>query len=82
MSDALALIANTATAERGLASLRTVKGRSEVSLALARPEAMALAVIARTGIAVTRAIPALEDAADAEAAQRGLDQLRGAMRSA
>jgi hypothetical protein len=39
-----------------------------------------LVAIAETGLAVTRAVKALTDVADVAGAQRGLDQLRGAMR--
>jgi hypothetical protein len=74
------LITHTATAEGALNDLRGLKGRGELSLALRRPQAAALIAVAETGLAVTRAVDDLAAGADVDAAQRGLDQLKGALR--
>ncbi len=78
--DALARIRNTATAERALNALRASRG----SLSLRRPEAAALIAVAETGLALAGSprgrFALLFEATDLDAARRGLDELRGALR--
>lgn len=78
--DALARIRNTNTAERAVRDLRSYRG----TLSLRRPEAAALAAVAETALTLAGS-PAglfapLFETVDLDAARRGLDQLRGAMR--
>jgi hypothetical protein len=82
VTDAVQLVSNTAMAAHALGQLRNLTGggRGDLSVELTRAQAAALATIAETGLAVTRALLMLADATDIEAAQRGLDQLRSAMR--
>ena len=78
--DALARVRNTTTAERALNALRASRG----SMSLRRPEAAALTAVAETGLALDGsprgrfALPF--EAIDPDAARRGLDDLRGALR--
>lgn len=78
--DALARVRNTTTAERALNALRASRG----SLSLRRPEAAALAAVTETGLALFGSprgrFALLFEAIDLEAARRGLDDLRGALR--
>ena len=78
--DALARIRNTATAERALNGLRASRG----SLSVRRPEAAALIAVAETGLALAGSpggrFRLLYEAIDVDAARRGLDELRGALR--
>src|SRR5579862_2052937 len=79
--DALARIRNPSTAERAVRDLRSLRSGT---LSLRRPEAAALAAVAETALTLAASpaglfAPAFEGI-DLDAARRGLDQLRGAMR--
>ncbi len=78
--DAKGRIRRTVTAEHAVIELRRSRGQ----LALTRPEAAALIAVSEGGLALAgsprRLFAPVFEAVDLAAAQRGLDQLRGAMR--
>jgi hypothetical protein len=71
---------NTATAERALNALRASRGW----LSVRRPEAAALIAVTETGLGLASAprgrFTLLYEAIDLDAARRGLDELRRALR--